>query len=158
MPHPPSRTSNNISLIILAFLLLGFNPIEASAAASKHLLYTSIESNNAQPSSDQKQYFDCSDKIYAVLELTNFTKGRHALSLRWFDPAQEEREKVDYPFTVTQKETRLWGWLNLIRPKGAGMIQWINPAAGLEEFIGPWTIEAYINNKKIASNTFSVDC
>ena len=151
-------TKNNVSLLLLTLLLFSFNATAASELIQSNIIYTTLESDNAQPSSDQKQNFDCSDKIYAVLELTNFNKGRHALSLRWLDPAQEERERVDYPFTVTQKETRLWGWLSLIRPKGAGMIQWINPAAGLEEFIGPWTIEAYIDNKKIASNTFSVDC
>jgi hypothetical protein len=124
----------------------------------KATLYLALEGESAQPTNKSKIHFDCSDKIYAVLELNNASRGKHSLSFRWNGPNNEELERVDYPFTVSNDKTRLWAWLNLIRSRGAGMISWINPAAGLEEFIGPWTIDAYIDKKKIASNSFSVDC
>lgn len=121
-------------------------------------LYFALEGQHSQPNTDRKKYFECSDKIFAVMELLDISKGKHKFSMRWNAPSGEERERVDYPFTVTQDTTRLWAWLNLIRSRGAGMVQWINPAAGLEEFIGPWTVDVYIDGIKLASESFSVDC
>lgn len=129
-----------------------------SSIESKTVLYLTLEGKNSQPDTKKRTHFECSDKVYVVLESENIAKGKHSLSFRWKNPANEEQERVDYPFTVIDTKTRAWAWLNLIRSRGAGMITWINPAAGLEEFIGPWTVYAYIDDKKVADASFSVDC
>ena len=160
-----NRKAINFMMAFLFFLTLSMTPAQASeqreeqtASEFKATLYFALEGEGAQPETKQRTHFECSDKVFAVLELDNSTPGKHSLSFRWNDPKDEEKERVDYPFTVTDKTTRLWAWLNLIRSRGAGMITWINPAAGLEEFIGPWTVDAYVDDKKVASSSFSVDC
>lgn len=152
--------NKKVITLLMTFLLFGSINHSALAESQHHSvnLYFALEGKNLQPAPKHRTHFECSDKIYSVLEIDDLSKGKHDFSLRWNDPAGEELERVDYPFTVTQQKTRLWAWLNLIRSRGAGMIQWINPAAGLEEFIGPWVVDVYIDGKKLASESFSVDC
>lgn len=162
--HKKAITSMMAFLILLTLTILpvqasGPEPQEAQTGSEfRALLYFALEGESAQPETKQRTHFECSDKIFVVLELENTPLGKQNLSFRWNDPKDEEKERVDYPFTVTEKTTRLWAWLNLIRSRGAGMITWINPAAGLEEFIGPWTVDAYVDDKKVATSSFSVDC
>jgi hypothetical protein len=93
-----------------------------------------------------------------VVELSHLPKTKYDLAIVWIDPSNTERERTVYPFTVVADETRLWSWLSLSPSAGAAMIQWINPAAGLEEFVGPWTVEIRINDRKITSKSFEVIC
>ena len=156
--HSACHTKKAATLL-MAFLVLPLFFAHASASTQTEVrLYLTSEGLNLHPDSKPRAYFECSDKVYAVLEINHIPHGNHKLSLRWNDPAGKERERVDDPFTVQKQEIRLWAWLNLIRSKGAGMVQWINPAAGLEEFVGPWVVDAYVDNRKIASGSFSVDC
>ena len=130
-------------------------PLEKS-----HKVYFSLadEFNGPRKEAEAKQRFDCSDQIYAVAELSNYPKGKYQLTVVWKDPNDSVREKTSYPFNVHGAETRIWAWLTLSRASGAGLIQWIDPAAGLESFIGTWTIEVLINGKRISKQTIDVSC
>lgn len=128
------------------------------ANVSSHTLYFALPDQHASPQHEARTEFDCSDKIYSVIELSNFKHGRYAITIVWTDPSGADRERTEYPFSVFEPETRLWGWLELSRATGAGMLQWLNPAAGLEEFIGPWTATIYIDGKKLVSGSFEVLC
>ena len=121
-------------------------------------IYFSLANRHNAPSKEARDIFDCTDKIFTVVELDDYQRGRHQLSVRWIDPADQTREKTEYPFTISSDQTRLWAWLSLSRARGAGMLQWINPAAGLEEFIGPWQVEVRIDNKLIGKGQFEVSC
>lgn len=121
-------------------------------------VYFAVADKYNRPLNEKKQSFACSDKIFTVVELSNYPLKDYQLSVRWYDPANKLRENTQYPFSISKEKTRLWAWLSLSRGAGAGMWQWINPAAGLEDFIGPWKVEVYINDKKIESKEFSVDC
>ena len=121
-------------------------------------VYVTLANEVGIPLEEAMNEFDCSDKIYSVVELINFPKGRHELSVLWIDPTGTSRENTQYPFHINQKEAKLWAWLVLSRASGAGMLQWLNPAAGLEEFIGPWELEVRIDGKKIATMGFEVSC
>ncbi len=128
------------------------------AQARSEKVYTTVLSEHGLPLTTEQLEFDCSDKIYSVVELRNYKKGRHELSVRWIDPNDTTRENTQYPFHVLQEDVKLWAWLSLSRARGAGMLQWLNPAAGLEEFIGPWKIEVRIDGNKIATKSFEVSC
>lgn len=104
------------------------------------------------------EQFDCSDKIYTVVELGKFPKGKHQVSVRWIDPHDETRENTRYQFHVHGEQTRIWAWLSLSRGVGAGMLQWIDPSAGLEDFIGPWTVHVMIDGKRLGGGKFEVSC
>lgn len=121
-------------------------------------VYFALGDQHEFPLAEERKHFACSDKIFTVIELTNLPKTKYDLAIVWKDPSGAERERTEYPFTVTLKDTRLWSWLSLSPSKGAAMIQWINPAAGLEEFVGPWNVEIFINHKKISTKSFEVIC
>ncbi|NND00152.1 MAG: hypothetical protein HKN85_08220 [Gammaproteobacteria bacterium] len=152
-----------IGISMAFFLLTG----TCLAAASKqepndrppdHSIYFSLADQHGFPLTTPAEIFDCSDKIYTVVDLSRYPLGKHELSILWIDPADSSREHTQYAFHVRENETRLWAWLSLSRAQGAAMLQWLNPAAGLEEFIGPWTVEVRIDNRKIASKNFEVSC
>lgn len=133
------------------------NAVSASLLPSSKV-YFSSENQHGGPTLETQDSFDCTDKIFTVIELNDYPKERYALSVKWIDPLGTVRENTQYPFQVFQNETRVWAWLSLSRARGAGMISFINPAAGLEEFIGEWTIDISLNGKKLPSEHFSVIC
>jgi len=126
------------------------------AVSSK--IYFALGNKYDLPLKEERNYFGCSDKIFTVIELNNLPKTKYDLAIVWKDPSNSERERTEHPFTVARDETLLWSWLSLAPSEGAAMIQWINPAAGLEEFVGPWTVDILINNRKISSKSFEVIC
>lgn len=128
------------------------------ALEKSHKVYFSLTDEFGGPQKEAKERFDCSDQIYTVAELSNYPKGEYQLTVIWNDPNDSVREKTSYPFNVNNTETRIWAWLTLSRATGAGLIQWIDPAAGLESFIGIWNIEVLINGKRISKQTFDVSC
>jgi len=149
----------------VAFLCTFYTPHSISRTSSEQnkteinaKVYFTLGDQHEFPQKEERKHFSCSDKIFTVVELSNLPKTKYKLAIVWKDPSQAERERTEYPFTVNHQETRLWSWLSLSPSKGASMIQWINPAAGLEEFIGPWTVEVKINNKKISTKSFEVVC
>jgi hypothetical protein len=123
-----------------------------------HKVYFTLADDLGTPQLDAKTDFDCSDQIHTVVEISNYSKGKHLITVFWKDPSEETREKTEYQFNVHGEETRLWAWLNLSRAAGAGLIQWIDPAAGLESFIGVWTVEVLIDGDKISQQQFEVSC
>ncbi len=143
--------------IVLYALSLGAVAAATPSEVSSNIYFT-LGDQHDFPSKKERKYFDCTDKIFTVVELSNLPKTDYDLAIVWRDPSNTERERTEYPFKVSQDETRIWSWLSLSASKGASMIQWINPAAGLEEFIGPWSVEVRINNKKIATKQFEVVC
>jgi hypothetical protein len=174
-----SVSSNNKSVIyMMAFLLLSaFAVLAQESTVAKqtidelatkeaarpsleksHNVYFSLADEFNGPKTQAKERFDCSDQIYTVAELSNYPKGKYQLTVVWKDPNDSVREKTSYPFNVHSTETRIWAWLTLSRATGAGLIQWIDPAAGLESFIGLWTIEVLINDKRISKQNVDVSC
>lgn len=111
------------------------------------------------PQDESKEGFDCLDKIYAVTTVKGFKKGKHIIEFKWIAPSGETRERTVYDFFVREKPTtKLWAWLELSRGQGAGVVQWLNPAAGLEDFIGQWELQLLINDREYSSKEFDVNC
>ena len=132
--------------------------LSAEVEEKNSRVYLALSDEHERPLSFGKETFGCEEKIFAVAELSNYPKGKHEFSVKWTDPANTLREHTRYPFHINKKETRLWSWLSLRRGAGAGMLQWIDPAAGLEDFIGPWEVEVHIDGKKLASLKMEVNC
>lgn len=131
---------------------------DAKSNSSAFEVYFSTADQFGSPQKEPKTIFDCSDKIFTVLELEDYAIGRHQLSVTWRDPETNTREQTSYPFSFRGKKLRLWSWLSLSRATGAAMFQWVDPAAGLEEFIGEWSVEVKINDKLLTRNQFQVNC
>ena len=114
---------------------------------------------NHQPSKTKQKSFQCSEQIFTVLELSEYPAGKHDLAVKWIDPSRNVREHTRYSFGVSDSgQTKLWAWLELAPAAGSSLIAWMNPAAGLEEFIGTWDVEVKINNRMVSKRQFEVIC
>lgn len=129
-----------------------------TAQAQSKTVYLAEGDQDERPLALAKSNFGCSEKIFAVAELNHYPRGKHDFSVRWIDPAGTVREHTQYPFYINTDDVRLWSWLSLRRGAGGSMLQWLDPSAGLEEFIGPWRVEVHIDAEKIASLKMEVNC
>lgn len=105
-----------------------------------------------------QETFNCDDKIYAVINFQRYETAMYDIRVNWIDPLDKEREVTDFPYFVNSDNIYAWSSLSLHRGAGAGMLQWINPAAGMEEFIGEWKIRVYINNEFTKEENFEIVC
>jgi len=147
--------------VVMAFLLAvpGQAETDKPAPIPSHKLYFSLTDEFGGAAKEAITEFDCNDKIFTVVELQHYdTDTPYHLSVKWLNPDGNVQEHTQYPFNVSSSETRLWAWLSLSRATGAGMIQWLNPAAGLEEFIGEWEVQVRINDKMLDTKHFQVLC
>ena len=109
-------------------------------------------------SEPQEGSFNCDDQIYLAIKFANHDPKLHQINISWKDPNDEERENNSFPFFVTKNESLAWASLKLHRSVGAGMLQWVNPAAGMEEFIGTWTVDVSVGDIVKESLNFEVLC
>ncbi len=160
-----TRFSDKAITIVMALLFSTLvysaepQPAGEAEADPETSLRFALSDTHGFPKDDATESFDCLDKIYAITELTHFEKGKHQVEFRWLEPRGTTRERTVYDFWVRDKpSTKLWAWLELSRAKGAGMLQWLNPAAGLEEFLGSWEVRLFIDGKEYNSAGFEVSC
>lgn len=148
------------ALVFISGSVLGATSPSAIKQSEKSAsLRFTIADRHGFPFEESRNHFDCLEKIYAVSEVRNFNKGKHEIEFRWVAPDGDPREHTRYDFFVTDNpKVNLWAWLELSRAQGASMIQWINPAAGLEEFIGFWEVEIFVDGKSIKKEDFEVSC
>ena len=121
-------------------------------------VYLTLADQHGTPNSEDQRLFNCTDKIYTVIELENFSVGKHRLRVDWIDPDEKVREVTQYPFEVESKKVRLWAWLKLSRAQGAALMKWFDPAVGLEDFIGDWKIKVKVNQQPLDELDFKVRC
>lgn len=133
--------------------------LEANSAPSTSTnTYLTLGNEHQRPFFEEKEMFDCDDKIFAVAELSHYPHKKYEFTVEWSDPVGEVREVTRYPFHINQTETRLWSWLSLRRGTGANMFKWIDSSAGLDGLIGPWRVKISLDNKKIADLKMEINC
>ncbi|MFC1664870.1 hypothetical protein ACFL17_04490 [Pseudomonadota bacterium] len=144
-------------VVCIVVLTIGGTSTDAIAKISHKIYLTSIE-NNGIPDTKPQLEFTCSDKIYAVIEVSGLSKKKHQLEAVWTDPKGKKRERTAVPLYVSQAQTRTWVWLKLHPGAGASVISAFDPAYGLEEFIGQWSISIFIDRELLDKKQFSVLC
>ena len=148
---------NTIQIWAIGVLLLfSFSGLKADQPPS-YDIYLTRYAENGIPSREAHTDFDCSDRIYLVVEANNLTTEEHDLQVRWFNPVGDQQERTDYSFQA-YPFTRIWAWLQLSGPPGAVIGQVFDPAFGMEEFIGEWQTKITIDKKKIDDVEFNVLC
>ncbi len=143
------------AILISVFLLLATQPVSAAPSYTVYLTGTAIE---GVPSNQKQTQFDCSEKVYLVLELYGMEKQEHLLQVKWFDPRNKLEEHTRYKFEYIGDGTRIWAWLRLSGPPGAAIGRVFDPSFGMGAFIGEWRAEVLINGKQISKQKFSVLC
>ena len=127
-------------------------------AAASYKVYLTNQAKDGVPLNRPGDNFGCSDTIYAVIELKDVSPEKHELEAFWRDPAGKDRERTRYPFWVRRDRERIWVWLKLHSPPESALVQWANPSAGMEEFIGEWEIRLFIDGQQIERKKFEVIC
>ena len=120
-------------------------------------VYTTNLEKDGQPIHQQLTEFDCSDRIYTVLEAQGLDSGKHKLKVSWIDPSGTQKELTRYEFDA-YAFTRVWAWLQLSPPTSAIIGQVFDPSFGMEEFIGQWTAKVSIDGKLVKQHEFEVLC
>ena len=142
-------------------ILLAWPPYADAAQKPTASLEFNLSNKQGTPDGKVENKFDCLDKIYSVTQARFLALGKHSVEFRWVNPHGEAQEITKYDFFVNTSNANgvdLWAWLKLSRGQGAGLFQWLDPATGLEEFIGEWTVELLIDGEKLAQNNFIVNC
>ena len=110
---------------------------------------------------EEKEHFECSDTIYAVIEVTAPERqqaSEHLLVVNWFNPNGKLEQRTRFEFNSYGKGTRVWAWLRLSGSTGAAIGQMFDPSFGMSEFIGTWRAEFIIDDDKLANHHFEVLC
>jgi len=128
-----------------------------SSGNEEYQLYLTNRIENNQPSSEKQDKFDCSDRIYLVLEARNLPLEKHELTVRWLDPEGDQQELTQYEFNGLSY-TRVWAWLQLHGPTSAVIGKIFDQSFGMEDFIGQWVVIVLINKKKIGELEFNILC
>ncbi len=126
--------------------------------AADYEVYLTAAVDQGVPLAQPATEFGCSDAIYAVAELRGLPKTQHTLDAVWRDPQGTERERTSFPFFVRADRERVWVWLKLHRSPEAALIQFVDPGAGMGEFIGTWEVQLFVDGESISKETFSVLC
>ncbi|MDH3637222.1 MAG: hypothetical protein OES09_01995 [Gammaproteobacteria bacterium] len=140
---------------VISILILTFT---APLLAADHKIYLTAAVDQGVPLARPATEFGCTDTIYAVLEIHGLEKTEHSLNAVWRDPHGVERERTQYPFRVRGDRERIWVWLKLHRSQGAALVQFVDPSAGMGEFVGNWQIQLFIDGKSLAKQDFTVLC
>ena len=127
-------------------------------AADAHRIYLARETTGGIPEQISRADFACDDTIYAVAELSGLPKGKHELVATWTDPHGRTRERTPLPFLARLPQERIWVWLRLHRPAGSAAISFFDPAAGMSEFVGQWTVNVALDGTKLETLRFKVLC
>lgn len=150
------KTANLILAALLAATLLAATAL----AQNGYDIYLTAKENSDVPLKEPAQTFSCSDKIYAVVEIRqpDGGSGQHTLHATWRNPSGEDQEVTKYDFQVTNGYARIWVWLKLQRSGEAAIVQFMNPSAGMEEFVGDWELEIRVDGERIGKQSFEVLC
>ena len=120
-------------------------------------IFLTNQENNNQPLDEPMTQFDCSDRIFLVVIVAGLEQENHELKVRWLGPGGDQRELTRYEF-LALPVTKIWAWLQLHGPTGAIVGQMFDPSFGMEEFIGQWTAEVFIDGEKVSLQQFQVLC
>ncbi len=146
-------------LTIFIAYLLGIASLPSLAGqtnTAKITLTKGTEDN--QPSKAPKSEYLCTDTIYATLRGTWPTNSEHKFEAYWTNPQGKQQEHSKQSFTA-YGSTRVWMWLRLHRGGDNAMSRMFGLAEdSMQEFVGTWKVDFYIDGKKVNRQTFSVVC
>ena len=127
-------------------------------AAPSYTAYLTGDAFEDVPNASEQDSFDCSQKVYLVVEMSGLEGDEHLLQVKWFDPRNKLEENTRYNFHYIGDGTRIWAWLRLSGPPGAAIGRVFDPSFGMGSFIGKWRAEVSVDDKHISTLKFEVLC
>lgn len=100
--------------------------------------------------------FDCHDDIYIHVVFLNLEDMEHEASVEWINPKGLRQSNYSHRF----QEGNYHAWFNLkLNPAfGGRFLKALDPSAGMDGFIGRWSVRFYLDGKLIADKAFYVAC
>lgn len=145
-------------LVVRLIFILTFCGLEQAQADANFSIILTAKTHDGVPSNEHNSEFGCGDRIYAVIKANGLAKSQHLLEAIWRDPQGKDREHTRYPFVVRYEQERIWVWLKLHRPPEAALVQFMNPSAGMDEFVGEWRVKVLVDGRLIDQKKFTVIC
>lgn len=96
--------------------------------------------------------FSCNDKIYAVFNTEKIDGG--VFTFQWFTPPNPER-KLEKEEIEDGAKDWIWSWISY---ESSSFTPNIEPNAGLEKFVGVWTLKVFYEQNIILEKRFTVLC
>lgn len=155
---PATRMVGKLLATMAGAVIVAVASAAANAAPALHQLYFTAAAMDGVPSTTAANEFDCSERVYAVVELAGLSATDHRLETIWIDPRGRRREHTHYRFKAFESSARLWAWLELHRPAGATIGSLFDPALGMENFIGEWRVKVLIDGHRTGAGGFRVLC
>ena len=116
--------------------------------------------------SDTPEYFaektfDCVGKIRvaAKFDKNNSAFRNQRFWVRWVNPDGEtELMSTKLNHSERGQYAIRWGGMVLSRPQGGGLFSLLDPSAGMERFIGDWTVILYVGSEEYTRENFLIEC
>ena len=144
--------------LVRGFLILTLCSLSQAQADASFSIFLTAKAQDGVPTGEPNSEFGCSDRIFAVIDAKGLSKSKHVLEAIWRDPHGKDREHTRYPFVVRFEQERIWVWLKLNRSPEAALTQFINPSAGMDEFVGEWHIKFLVDGRQVDEKIFNVIC
>ena len=112
----PARPEAAVSSILSGIALAILTTVGVAAAGDATVTvrsYFTAEQQAGIPSDHASDLFDCTEQIFAVIEIDGLTDDQHLLEIWWKDPNATVRETNNLPFPAVADQERLWAWLKL---------------------------------------------
>lgn len=147
------------SIVAFALLIFLTGTSLADTNPGRAEIYLAREQRNGMPMEQAATSFLCSDKIYGVVTGEWPADSEHLLEAYWTDPKGRQREHTRYNIIARNGLTRAWVWLILHRAEPDILERLLmQEDDSLREFNGQWTVDFYIDGKKITRLAFKVTC
>lgn len=147
---------HNICGLIVTVLCMASGGVKASTPT--YNVYLTTQANGTIEAANKDRQFDCSDVIYLFVESASTNALAAQLKAVWSDPAGKDRVTARREFQRGEGGYWSWSGLQLNRPAGASIMRLVDPAAGMDAFIGEWTVRVAVNDRTITTLNFDVLC
>jgi|GEM_PF-1118132 len=151
------KTTRRHIFALVAGILCVSSSAASAATAAYNVHLTTQASGTIEPANKDRK-FDCSDVIYLFVESASTNALGAELKAIWTDPAGKDRVTARREFQRGEGGYWSWSGLQLNRPAGASIMRLVDPAAGMDAFIGEWTVRVVVNDRNITTLTFDVLC
>ena len=144
-------------LYLCLYVLIPLAGSNTALAGAQIEAFVTTSLVDGRPVTANERVFRCSDKIYAVINVSGLTDGDHVLNVDWIDPSGKRQEQTVYEF-YSSGSIRITVWLKLHAPSGASLLSAFNPAIGMGAFIGPWEVRMTVDRSTTTHRNFEVLC
>ena len=146
--------------LIIATSSIGFTSTvyAKESEATEVQVFLTKGTNENQPGTNPQSKFLCTDTIYAILDGNWPRDTDHKFEAYWTNPQGDQQEYSRHKFKA-YGDTRVWIWFRLHRGDDNAMSRIFGLSEdSMQEFIGNWKVDFYVDGKKVSRFNFSVVC